>query len=661
MKINQLVNELRSRGVYRVAAIYSAGAWALLQVADVIFPILGLPDWSVSAVLLIAAAGFPIAIIVSWFFDMTPEGLVEAPATADEQGRPMASLSHIFQLALIVVLTLLVGYLYLERLSDAPEQKVNSLATASNGRLSIAVMPFVNMSQVEDRDYIGDGLAEEILNLLAKLNELNVAARTSSFYFKDKTVDIRTIGEQLGVSHVLEGSVRFDGEQVRVTAQLIEADNGYHLWSETYDREMGSILALQDEIAAKVVTNLQLLLSPESREVLSRPTDVNPASVDYYLQGRAYLRMPPDTSSLQLARDFFEKATNIDPEFADAYAGLCNSMLGLYSIDLDTGKFHEAEMACQRALVLDRRAGPVYTALGNLYAVSGQYDQAINEYNTAISLASAPADAYVGLGLAYKNSNRAALAEQSFMKAIELQPNYWRAYMAMGNYLFDAGQVEQAIPYYQRITELMPQSESALNNLGAAYFVAGNFAQAAQYWQQSLELAPSSVAYSNVATSLYLEGRYDEAADLYHKAVEFAPDNSELWGNLGDTYSQLPDGADLASAMYRNAIQLAEKRLQINPSDSDTLALMGHYQAKVGEREKALEYIDEALALSPENLYVAYNSATALAEIGEWDRSFDMLEQALGLGYPWKVASADGNLNALRTMPRYKTLSGQAE
>ncbi|MEE4146660.1 MAG: tetratricopeptide repeat protein, partial [Halieaceae bacterium] len=655
-KLNQLVNELRSRGVYRVAAFYSAGAWALLQVADVIFPIIGLPDWSVTAVLITAAAGFPIAIIVSWFFDMTPEGLVEAPVTPDEPTRPMVSASHLIQLVLIVVLTFLVGYLYLERLSDTSRDQVNPLAAPGTGRLSIAVMPFVNMSQVEDRDYIGDGLAEEILNLLAKLNELNVAARTSSFYFKDKTADIRAIAEQLGVSHVLEGSVRFDGEQVRVTAQLIEADNGYHLWSETYDRQMGSILALQDEIAAKVVTNLQLLLSPESREVLSQSTDVNPASVDYYLRGMAYLRMPPDTSSLLIARDFFEKATNTDPEFADAHAGLCNSLLGLYSIDLDIGKFHAAETACQRALVLDRRAGAVYTALGNLYTVSGQYDQAINEFNTAISLASASADAYLGLGLAYKNSNRPALAEQSFMKAIELQPNYWRAYMSMGNYLFDAGQVDQALPYYQRITELMPQSEIALNNLGAAHFISGNFAEAAQHWQQSLELAPSSDAYSNVATSLYLEGQYRQAAELYHKAVEFAPDDCELWGNLGDTYSQLPDGADLASAMYQNAIQLAEKRLQINASDSRTLALMGHYQAKTGGREQALSYIDRALDLAPNDMSVTYYSATALAELGELERSFDMLERALSLGYPWEVASADGNLKTLRSLPRYNNL-----
>lgn len=659
MKLSQLVTELRSRGVYRVATIYSAGAWALLQVADVIFPILNLPDWSVSAVLVVAAAGFPVAIVISWLFDMTPEGLVEAPATAQEPDRTRASTSHVIQLILIVMLMALVGYLYLERLSDKPGMRPDTLIAGASGRPSIAVMPFVNMSEIEDRDYVGDGLAEEILNLLARLNELDVAARTSSFYFKDKTLDIRKIGQQLSVSHVLEGSVRFDGEQVRVTAQLVDVDSGYHLWSDTYDRKMGNILALQDEIAEKVVTNLKVLLSPESRELLSRPTSVNPESVDYYLQGRAYLRMPPDASSLQLAREFFDKATTIEPAFADAYAGLCNSLLGQYSIDLDIHKFHEAEAACRQALVLDRRAAAVYTALGNLYRVSGQYEQAIAEFSTAITLTNKPADAYLGLGRTYLRTNELELAEQSYRKAIELQPNYWRAYMSMGNYLYRSGKVEEAIPYYQRITELMPQSESALNNLGAALFSSGNFSDAARYWQESLELAPSSVAYSNVATSLYFEGRYREAADLYHKAVEFAPDDFELWGSLGDAYSQLPDEADLAEVMYTNAIALAEKRLQVNPSDARTLALLGHFEAKTGNTGKALAYAGQSQALSPNDMLVYYYSATAMTGIGEWQRAFDLLEHALSLGYPWSLANADGNLKALRSMPRYATLNSQ--
>ena len=653
MKLSQLVTELRSRGVYRVAAVYATAAWALLQTTDVIAPLLSLPDWSVSAVLATAAAGFPIAIALSWFFDFTSEGLVEAPPISETISRAKVSVAHVVQLGVIFLLTILVGALYLERLGQQPGTGQLLTSTAEAQRPSIAVMPFVNMSQDVDMEYFGDGLAEEILNLLAKLNELDVAARTSSFYFKDRPEDIRNIGEQLGVEHVLEGSVRHDGTRVRVTAQLIDIKNGYHLWSETYDRELNNILSLQDEIAEQVVGALKILLSKESREILAHSTNINPASFDYYLQGRAHLREPPDLASLELAREFFEKSLAADPEFADAYAGLCESMLGLYAIDLDTAKFRQAEEACQNALRLDRRAVSGYIALGNLYRTSGQYEQAIKEFDTAISLGGGTADAYLGIGLAYFENNQLPLAEQSYSKSIELHPNYWQAYMSMGNYLFDTGKIKEAIPYFQRVTELMPESEMALNNLGAVLFFAGDFPAASQYWRESLELAPSSEAFSNVATSLYHSRRYSEAVEFYHKAVEFAPDDCALWGNLGDAYSQLPESLELAKPMYRNAIKLAAERLQINPSDSETLSLMGHYQAMMGERTIALDYIDRAVKLAPESMIVNFNAATALAKLGEKERSLDMLEQALSLGYPWVLASADGNLNTLRQSPRY--------
>lgn len=661
MKVRQFLAELQSRGVYRVAAIYSAGAWALLQVADVIFPIVGLPDGAITTVLLTAAAGFPVAVLLSWLFDLTPQGIVEAPPVAASPARVSWTSTRIIELTLIVLLTVLVGYLYVGRLTDRQADTQSGEAQPSAARASIAVMPFVNMSSMERMGYLGDGLAEEILNLLAKLNELQVAARTSSFYFKDKDVDIATIGEHLGVDHVLEGSVRHDDGMVRVTAQLIDVNNGYHLWSETYDRELQNVLPLQDEIASKIVDTLQVLLSTNSRNALSRSQTLDPATYDYYLQGKAFLRMPPDAASLESALTMFEKSVESDPGFADAFAGLCDSLLGLYNIDLDMAKFRQAEAACQHALVLDRRAAPVYIALGNLYLSSGQYDQAITEFNTAISLSNSPADAYLGLANTYVQNNEPELAQQAYQSAIDLQPNYWKAYMSMGNYLFAAGQVAEAIPYYRRITELMPQSEMALNNLGVALFYFGDFEQASQAWQESLDLAPSSTAYSNVATTRYFSGRFDEAVELYHMAVEFAPDDYELWGNLGDAYRQIPGGAELANPMYNNAIKLASKRLQVNASDTDALIQMGHYEAVVGDPSQAIEYIDRAFELAPEDMYVNYTAAIAFTTLAEFTRALDALERALALGYPRHVARADAGLRGLQNMPRYEALTVRRE
>ena len=659
MQLRQFIAELKDRKIDRVTAYYAAGAWVLLQVADVVFPLLNFPAWSITAVLVLTAIGFPIALVLTWLFDLTADGVVEAtPISPENQNIPW-SRSHLIEFTLITLLTLLVGYLYIERLAYQESLVQPSAVEAVSGRTSIAVMPFVNMSGMADMEYLGDGLAEEILNLLAKLNELNVAARTSSFYFKNKDVDIRTIGEHLGVGHVLEGSVRQEGDRVRVTAQLIKASDGFHLWSETYDRNLSDVLAMQDEIAAKVVDSLQVLLPSRSRDTFSRDKRVNPVAYDFYLRGRADLRLPKDASNLKSAIDLFNRAVQQDQRFADAYAGLCEALLGLYSIDLDEENFQSAEAACHRALTLDRRAISVYIALGNLYRVSGQYDQAVDEFNTALSLNGSSADAHVGLGDTYLGTSQLDLAGEHYQRATDLQPHYWHALMSMGSYLFESGKVDEAIPYYERICELMPDSELAFNNIAAAHFLTGDFEQAALAWQRSLELAPSNIAYSNVATTLFLLGRFDEAVPLYHKAVELAPENFELWGNLGDAYRHSSLGAELAGPMYENAIRLAGKRLKINSSDAETLALVGHYRASIGQREQALDYLDRANALASGNMYVDYNTATALASLGDFEPAIEAVERALVSGYPWHIAAVDANLENLRNMPQFKALGSR--
>ncbi|MEJ2532987.1 MAG: tetratricopeptide repeat protein, partial [Halioglobus sp.] len=426
--------------------------------------------------------------------------------------------------------------------------------------------------------------------------------------------------------------------------------------SETYDRESKDLLALQDDIARQVVNSLHVLLSPDSRAALSSATTVDPLAYDYYLRGRAYLRLPRDEANLKFAVELFRKAVARYAGFADAYAGLCDGFLGLYSVDRDVAHFESAESACHRALTLDRRSASVYIALGNLYRSSGQYEQAIAEFNAALSLNRSLPDAHLGLGDTYMEKSEPETAEQHYRTAIELQPNYWQALMSMGNFLFEIGRVGEAIPYYRRISELMPESETAFNNMGAAYFVTGDFERASVAWQRSLDLEPSSTAYANVASSEFFIGHYDRAISLYHKAVELAPEDYQQWGNLGDAYRHSEFGREMAEPMYRNAIRLAENRLRINPSDAGTLALAGHYCASIGDREQASKYIADASGLAPGNMYVHYNSATAWAALGEKEMALQALKRALASGYPWHIAKADANLKELRTLPQFEAL-----
>ena len=566
------------------------------------------------------------------------------------------------EFSLIITLIMLVGFLYLERLGSQGRQSAAAERHSRGGsemrqRASIAVLPFTNMSGAENIEYFGDGLAEEILNLLAKLNEMNVTARTSSFYFKNKEVDIQQIGQHLGVEHVLEGSIRKQGERIRVTAQLIDVKSGFHLWSETYDRNFDNVFSIQDDVAKQVVDNLQLILSKASLQALERRSTLDPVAYDYYLQGRDYLRRPAGPALLDRAIGLFDKAVALDPAYAEAHAGLCDSYLSHYSRSRDVIHFEKAENACQRALSLDEQAIVVYIALGNLYRHSGLYGLAEQEFNTALTLNPRAVDAYGGLAETQLLDNKPELAEKNFRKAIELQPNYWRGYMSMGGFLFETGRIEEAIPYFQRNTELMPDNELAFNNLGAAFYLTGQFEQATTAWQQSLELTPTVVVYSNLGSSLYFLGRFDEAAEMYQKAVELAPEDYESWGNLGDAYRFSRGLHELATPMYQNAIKLASELLKINASDAETMSLVAHYYANIGEREQALQYMARATALAPQNWTVNYNTATALVALGELEQAMTVLEKALDLGYTPHLVQVDASLEELKKLPEFQEIT----
>ena len=672
MDIKQILAQLQHRGVTRVATVYAAAAWALLQVADLFFPIMGLGENAITLVLLLACAGFPLSIALAWVFDLTPQGLVEtAPETLNTERFRLTPL-RIGAVLASVILILLVGYLYLERLAsdsaslfdevaDPTRQVAMAGPTDNDGRVTIAVLPFVNFSDTPDMGYFGDGLAEEILNLLAKLGELSVSARSSSFYFKDKSVDIPTIARQLGVQNVLEGSVRHDGKRVRVTVQLIEAQKGFHLWSESYDRDLEDILNLQLEIATEVVRQLQVVLSTESRELLQRELTIDPDAYDYYLRGRDYLRQPRVEQTLHNAEQMFRKAVELAPDYADALAGLCDTLLFQYSAKKEKTIFVAAEEACLQAQSLDSHSPAVHVALGNLYRDSGQHALAEREFNRALSLNATAVDAYVGLAETFISREKYPLAEQTLVRAIELQPKNWATLMAMGRYLFNVGRVNESISYFQSVDDLLPESRVASNNLGAAYYLMGRFGEAAAAWEDALRGAPNTNVYLNLGSSYFFLGRFDDAAQMYQQALDLAPEHFEVWGNLGDAYRHSTNQRERADAAYRRAIELARQHLQINSADAFAIAALAHYQASIGERTAALENIGLAVQLAQKDMFVYYFSATALCALNEPEQALDSIRKALSLGYPAHLVKADIGLSGLRALPGYEAAISRQE
>jgi serine/threonine-protein kinase len=521
---------------------------------------------------------------------------------------------------------------------------------------AIVVLPFANLSGSSEDEYLSDGLTEEVLHLLGRLRELKVAARSSSFYFKNRKVEIADVARRLGVDVVLEGSVRRSRERLRIGAELIDARSGFRIWSQTYDRQLEDVFSVQDDIARQVVDALELVLSRASEDEFRRPRAPSAAGYDLYLRARAHLRLPATPENLARATELFEQVVAADPAFAQAHAGLCEAWLARYELGRAPGAFQQAEAACERALSHDREAGEVYVALGTLHLSSGRYAQAQRELQHAATLPTDAVDALLGLARAYEAQHRLDDAEKTFEHALGLDPGYWRVHQLRGHFFFNAGRYAEAARSYAEEANRRPDNPSALNNVGAAYYQAGDFARAESAFRSSLALAPTRGAYSNVGTSAYYLGRFADAAEMYAKAVELAPGDHRMWGNLGDAYTHLPGRAADSAAAYRKAVALGEERLRINPADADALADLAHYHARLGHAARARKLDAEARRRDPRNAYIHYSSALVAVRLGEREAALAELERAVALGYQRALLAHDPGLEPLRGDPRFAAL-----
>jgi TolB-like protein/Flp pilus assembly protein TadD len=655
MALQNFVSELKNRGVYQVAAVYAAAAWALLQVADIAFPLMGLPDRAISFLLLTAALFFPVALILAWMLDWTPAGI---RVTSNETPRSTKSTSsfRLIEFVILVFLVGLVGYLYWERLiltrtieETAAKAQVEISEAAANPDLaynSIAVLPFATMSDRAEDSYFGDGLAEEILNLLAKLRELKVAARTSSFAYRDNNEDVREIARVLGVRHILEGSVRRSDKKIRVTAQLIDAASGFHLWSETYDRNFEDIFQIQDNIAQQVTQALQLILSKDSTALIQTQPTENLEAYDYYLQAKDYLRRPVDENTLDSALSLLHLAIDLDPEFAAARAAICSALLDYYHIQRSKDYFTSAERACYAALTLDVESVQVYIALGNLYLTSGQLGMAEAQIRKAVVMDPENIEgslAYSDLFLK-KGEHGKALATLDHL--LEKEPRHWQAHYKKAVILFETGELEQSVISLNRTLELSPDNQHAYNALGSAYFMMGRFRESSEAFSKSLAMEPTTVTYSNIGTSYFYQGEFEQAAAMYRKAINMASDDYELRGNLGEALWYSGDSV-AARKSYEKAIELARDMLQVNPENAFIIGSIGLYQARMGKREKALLQTNRALEILPVTMITQYIAAWTFTSLQDFESATLALQQAIALGYPVNLAASDPALDAL--------------
>jgi TolB-like protein/Tfp pilus assembly protein PilF len=524
---------------------------------------------------------------------------------------------------------------------------------------TIAVLPLVDLSPAAGNDYIGDGLAQELSSRLARIPGLRVASQTSAFAYKGSHADVRAIARALGVRHVLEGSVRREGDHIRVTTELIDATSGYHVWSQSYDRSFRDLLAIQDELSRSIINTLQVILASDIAQRIGQPPTAQIAAFNLYLSGVAKLGQP-GPGQLDTAEQMFHDALVIDPNFAPAYAGLCERFTLGYELNRDSALATKAEDACKQALKLDSSLREVEMGLAHLYLVTGRPEQATVILHSIIRKDPTDADAYIGLAQAYEEGQHPADAEIAFDRAVEAEPTYGAAHTALGNFLIQHGRVPEALPHFRRAAELSPANPTAFSNLGATLFMAGDFQAAAVALDQSLKLAPSQAAYSNLGNVYYYLGRFMDAARMYRKGTELAPEDHRVWGNLADALYQVEARRPEAKEHYRHAAELAERRVGVNPKDASTWIQLAFYYSRLGEAARSVPCRTRALALGADEVYVQYYAALIALEEHNIDGAIDALHRAIDLGYPIQMVRAGPEFSNLLQDERLKHLLAAA-
>ena len=623
-------DELKRRKVYRVAVAYAVAAAGLIQLASAVFPAWELPNWALRLVVTLLLVGFPIALILAWAFDVTPEGIKVTPSPGSPTFRSRRNLWLL--LAFAVVASGVAGFFLMPHAAAARMDK------------SIAVLPFENFSDDKENAFFADGIQDDILTNLAKVSELKVISRTSVMMYRGKSGNVREIGKALGVSAILEGSVRKSGNRVRVNVQLINAANDGHIWAEDYDRDLTDVFAIQTDLAQKIARALQAKLSPsEKMQMTRKPTENGEAYLAFVQAHDLHARMD-DFEKLKQAGQLYERALQLDPDFALASARYSQLQSWiLHTFDPAPARREQARTLATRALELQPDLPEGHLALGfSLYYGEGNFEAAANEFFIAQKGLPNDAEVYLALG------------------AIERRQGRWA----------------ESNAHLEKAAELNPKQSWALQNLALSYERLHQWKLANETLARALKIEPGSIVLQGLRAQLAIEERGDfEPYEAGLKALLMMPEGGDKWfiltnqaagvrllqrkyeevirmlepvndallrerpGAIGSKYAVLglarramkdEGGARAAFAIVKAA---AQEYVVSAPNDADAHSFLASALALLGEKEPALAEMQRALDLvspskdafhGPELMAFA---AEVYVLVGEIDRAFVTLEE----------------------------------
>ena len=547
-------SELKRRNVYKVAVAYIVAGWALSQGIAQVFPVFEIPNWAIRLIVLLIIVGLPVALVLAWAFEITPQG-IKRTDTADAMPRSGQQKKHAWIYVVVASALVSIGLFFLGRYTgENVIARQGDAATALPSK-SIAVLPFENLSEDKSNAYFAEGVQDEILTRLAKVADLKVISRTSTQHFNSAPGNLPQIAKELGVANFLEGSVQKVADQVRVNVQLINALTNAHLWAETYDRKLTDVFAVESEIAKIIADTLRAKLTGrEVATISARPTE-NSVAHDLYLKGRFFWNKR-SASELQKALGYYQQATDEDPNYALAWSGIADVyvLLPLFGGANPEDAYPKAKEAANKALALDPNLAEPHAALGLLASIF--------DFDVARSM-------------------------REFERAIALNPNYATAHHWFGNSVLEAiGDFDRSIAEMKRAVELDPLSIPINGDLGVAYYYAGRFPEAIAQLRKALDLDSNSYyVHYNLGEALELSGDLPGAITEYQKAV-LLDDDPYVLALLGHAKALSGDH----DAALKILGQLS-KTTRYLPDYSVALIYLG-----LGDRNQAMDWFEKSFA-----------------------------------------------------------------
>ena len=523
--------------------------------------------------------------------------------------------------------------------------------------IQLVVLPFATPDADSSAKAFSNGLTE---TLTAELTHLTgnypLQVVPASEVRAGAITTVEQARKEFGVNMVLEGSLHGAGDQMRVTYSLVDATTRRQLHAEAITADAADALALEDRVVDGVLGMLGLEVESKDRAILAAHGTQDPVAYDFYLRGRGYLQEPEKPENIENAIVAFNNAWERDKKYALAYAGLGEAFWARYELTHDPDWVTKAAQACERAVSFNPDLASGNTCFGTVYNGTGKYEEAARQFQRAVLLDPTRDDAFRGLAFAYERLGRQVDAERTFQRAIQVRPQYWASYEWLGTFYSEHARYEEAARQFTQAIALAPDNPHSYRKLGGVYIYMGRYLKAIEVLQRAIALYPTSGAYSNLGIAYFNVHHFDDAVAAYEHACTPASKDYIACGNLARAYYWAPGRRSQATEYYRRAIALAEERLSINPRDGDPHILSSSYYAMLGDRRHALEHLQRALELRPNEPEYLLTAAIVHNQFGEEDEAMEWLEAAVRRGYSASEIKVAPELDNLRGEARFQKL-----